>query len=157
MTKKSSNKPNSATQNSVPDFISMESCIGAVSMLAAKSTNHKHLFFSDLEWRFLPPIMLKQFKVFRSEKNIPMAFVSYARISEEIEKRILSGDLRLAPKDWNSGDRLWIIDVIDPLGGGTTAILKQLEENDFKGQNAKILKQNQDGTREGTTVSKLIS
>jgi cytolysin-activating lysine-acyltransferase len=160
MIKKNEIKTNNPTKQeySIPDFIAMESCIGAVSMLASKSTSHKHLFFSDLDWRFVPPIMLKQFKVFRSEENVPMAFVSYAKVTEEVEKRILNGDLRLAPKDWNSGDRLWIIDVIDPLEKGTNAILKQLAEKDFKDQNAKILKHKKDGKGvEGMLLSSLVS
>lgn len=152
--KEEKKKEKGVNDNAVPNFVAMESCVGVVSMLAAKSKNHKHLFMSDLEWLVLPPIMLKQFKIFRAENNEPAAFVSYAKVNQEVEKRLLSGVVKLAPKDWNSGDRIWIIDVIDLVGKATSTILKQLAEKEFKGQEVRILSRKKDGSGvEGKVLS----
>lgn len=148
MTKKENKVSNNAqkveTQNDnqeirVPQFISLESTIGAIALLAARSQTHKYLFMSDLEWLVLPPVSQKQFTLFRSKKNEPIAFVSWAKISADVEKRLLSGQTKLQPQDWNSGDKTYIMDVISPFAQGKE-VLKQLQENQLKGQKVSILR-----------------
>lgn len=123
----------------IPQFLSLESTIGAISLLASRSQAHKHLFLSDLEWLVLPAIAQKQFTLFRSEKNEPVAFVSWAKINDEVEKRLLSGTIKLQPKDWNSGDKLYIVDIISPFAN-SKEILKKLQENQLKDKDVKILR-----------------
>lgn len=65
-TAKVANKSNSKQQElKVPAFISVESTLGAISILCMKSSTHKHLFLSDYEWLILPAISTKQFVLFR--------------------------------------------------------------------------------------------
>jgi cytolysin-activating lysine-acyltransferase len=128
----------------LPAFISLESALGAVSMLAMKSANHKYLFVSDYEWLVMPPVALKQFVLFRTEKNEPIAFISWASINEDVEKRLLSGSIKLKPQEWNSGDKLYIIDMISPFGIGKE-ILKQLNEKMFKDKDVRIIRPKKDG------------
>lgn len=123
----------------LPQFIALESTVGAVVLLATKSQSHKYLFISDLEPLIFPPIMHKQFTLFRNNKNEPLAFISWAKVNEEVEKRLLSGVMKLKPQDWNSGDRIYIIDAITSLPS-TKEFLKQLQENKFKDQKVNILK-----------------
>jgi cytolysin-activating lysine-acyltransferase len=102
-----------------------------------QSPAHKHLFMADLEWLVLPPVLLRKFRIFRC-RGVPIGFASWAYLSEEAEARFKAGARRLKPEDWKSGDRLWLIDVIAPFGGGD-AILKELRERAFKGQTVKAL------------------
>ena len=45
---------------------------------------------------------------------MPYGFVSWALVSEDVERRLDRPDFRLRPGDWKSGDRAWIIDVVAP-------------------------------------------
>jgi cytolysin-activating lysine-acyltransferase len=117
--------------------------LGQVAWLMLQSGAHKFQFISDLEWLVLPPVMLRQFRVFR-QKDRPVAYVSWAYVSAEVEKRIVGGDLKMRPQDWKSGDRLWIIDVCAPFGGNE-AILAELRGQVLKGQQIKSLQPSPDG------------
>lgn len=148
-TQESNNKNNDANKNQkpqqiqLPNFISMESALGAVILLANRSQSHKHLFITDMEWLVIPPVMLKQFAVFRTQKNEPMAFISWASINEEVEKRLLTGNVKLKPQEWKSGDKLYIIDVLSPFGG-QYELLKQLKERQFKDKDVYLIRPRSD-------------
>jgi len=53
-----------------------------------RSAPHRHLFVGDLEWLLLPPIALKQFRLWRRD-NMPVAFASWAMLSDEVEARLI--------------------------------------------------------------------
>lgn len=130
-------------QNKTPNYVAMESALGAVCLLLTKAPSFKYLFAGEYEWRIIPAIATNQFALFRNDKKEPIAFVSFASINEEIEKRLLSGSLKLTPAEWKSGDKLYIIDVISPFAG-VPEILKQLGENQFKDKKIHILKPSKD-------------
>jgi len=109
-----------------------------------QSPAHKHFFFADAEWLVLPPVKLRQFRIFR-KNNAPVAYACWARLTEEAEARVAAGQIRLQPGDWNAGDRLWLIDLIAPFGGGEE-IIKQLREQVFKGEKIKTLQPAPDGS-----------
>lgn len=69
-----------------------------MAWLMTHSTGHKHLFLADLEWLVLPPVMARQFRLFKN-KSRPFAFASWALLNEESEKRLLAGQPRLRPGD----------------------------------------------------------
>ena len=54
----------------------------------------------------------------------------WGNVSEEVEDRLKSGNAKLKPQDWKSGDKLWCIEVIAPFGGHE-AMLKDLKANVF--------------------------
>jgi cytolysin-activating lysine-acyltransferase len=121
----------------------MESIFGSISWLMLQSAAHRHMFISDYEWLIMPALQLKQFKIIRQD-NMPIAYVSWAYINEETETRIKQGAPKLAPREWNNGNRLWIIDVIAPFGGGLQ-ILQKLAEADFKDKQVNLLRPRKDG------------
>lgn len=127
----------------IPQFIALESTIGAISLLAMKSQSHKYLFNSDLEWLVIPAIANKQFKLFRNNKNEPIAFISWANINENVESRLLEGSLKLQPQDWNNGNKKYVIDVISPFIS-PKEVLKELKNNHFKDEEIKIIKPKKD-------------
>ncbi len=75
MTGKSA-KSEKDVKNTIPNYVFMESAIGAMCLLAAKSDSHKHLFASDYEWLIFPAIKMRQFLILRNKKGEPIAFVS---------------------------------------------------------------------------------
>lgn len=112
--------------------------LGPIVWLYQQSPFHKHLFISDLEWLVMPPLMTDQCKLFTKD-DAPVAFASWAFVSEEVEQRILSRQFRIAPQDWRSGDRLLLIDLLSPFGGND-ALLKDLSRHVFPNTELRVLR-----------------
>lgn len=119
--------------------------LGAAVWLMLSSSAHKHLFVTDFEWLVVPPILAKQFRLFRRD-NVPVGFISWALLDDEAEARIINGSVKLAPNEWNRGDRFWIIDVIAPFGG-IDDMMKDLKEKVFKNNVVKYIQADEDGRR----------
>lgn len=119
--------------------------LGQVVGLMMASPNHKHLFVTDLEWLVAPPILLRQFRIFRRD-NAPVGFVSWAFLSAEAEERLAAGQIKLNPAEWNFGGQPWLIDVVAPFGGGE-AMVKEVKEKVFADRKLKVLQPAPDGTR----------
>ena len=117
--------------------------LGPVVWLYMHAPSHKHLFVADIEWMLVPPMTLNQYKLYMKEEA-PLAYASWAFVDEETEKRLLSGRVRLAPKEWRSGDRLWLIDLVAPFGGGKD-VLKDIRDNIFPNRPIKQLLPDADG------------
>ena len=130
---------NSQSQKQAPTIPQeLETILGAINWLTIHSPSHRHLFISDLEWSIIPPVMLKQFKLFKDQDNKTVAFASWARINQDVEDRILkTGNTKLAPGDWNCGDKIHLIDVLTPFGGNRNIITK-LYETEFKDKNQEV-------------------
>ncbi|MDP6951136.1 MAG: toxin-activating lysine-acyltransferase [Alphaproteobacteria bacterium] len=108
--------------------------------LMGKSEAHRHLFLADLDWRVLPAIAHKQFRLFHKDGK-PVAFASWAMVSDAVAERLgLAGadagddgaaasprpPIRLKPEEWRSGERRVIVDVVAPFGGAE-AVVKALQ------------------------------
>ncbi len=111
--------------------------IGPVLWLYMNAPDHKHLFVSDLEWQLLPPVTLNQCKLFMQGQT-PLAFASWAYVSDEVQQRLLAGQNRLAPADWHSGENLWLIDTVAPFGG-VKELVQDLRNNQFAGKSIRQL------------------
>ena len=131
--KTSETKSNSAAGNKAPTIPQeLETIFGAINWLTLNSMQHRHLFISDLEWSIVPPVMLKQFKLFKDKDNRTIGYVSWAKISKEVEDRIFrTGSTKLSPGDWNGGDKIYLIDVLTPFGGNRN-VISQLYDTEFK-------------------------
>jgi cytolysin-activating lysine-acyltransferase len=95
---------------------SVSTVFGEITWLMSQSPVYKQFTVGDLEWLVMPPILLKQFRMFYHEDK-PVGVVLYAFLSEEVEKRIEAGAPTMRMSDWTSGDRAWIIEAIAPFGG----------------------------------------
>ncbi len=123
---------------------------GQAVWLLTQSPTHKNFFLSDLEWMVMPPVVLRQFRIFPG-KNQPLGMALWAKISEEVEDRLLAGNMRISPQDWNSGDRYWLLDLIAPFGHNET-MLTDLQKTTFKGKTFKMHSV-KDGKREIITIT----
>ena len=74
-----------------------------------------------------------------------MGHVNNARYLNWVQDTVLAHWRKLAPADWKSGDRLWLIDLVVPFGG-TEEVLKELREQVFKDKKAKTLRPSPEGT-----------
>lgn len=106
--------------------------VGTVAWLMMQDPTHKHAFLADLEWMVIPPVMNRQFRLFREGKT-PVGYAAWARVSDEVNDRLKDGNHKLRPADWTSGEHLWLVDFVAPFGGGEN-MLKVIKEQVFKGE-----------------------
>ena len=105
--------------------------LGELTWLLTQSPTHRHFALSDLEWMIMPPLLLEQYRVFRGDKDAPfdpeqseeqikagpqtpLGYATWALLSEEAETKLNTGQSRLRPDEWRSGDRLWLVDLVAP-------------------------------------------
>lgn len=103
--------------------------LGPVTWLLMQQSATRHLFLADLEWRVMPALVLDQAKLYMRDQA-PLAYVSWAKLSEAAARRYRQPPYHLAPSDWKSGDQVWIIDLVAPFGNAQE-ILKDIRENLF--------------------------
>lgn len=132
--------------------------LGQIVWLLSQSPIHRELKIKDLEWSFMPAVLYEQFRVFRfgplpgSENLDPSAFAKlgltkegleqmplgvaiWAKLSEEAEAKLENAQ-RLAPEDWRSGDRVWLVELISPFANTenklSEAMLLDMMQGPFK-------------------------
>ncbi len=98
--------------------------LGPVTWLMMQQGPGRHAFVADLEWRIMPPLVLDQAKLYLRD-GMPLAFVTWALLSEPVVARYRQAPHHLAPADWRSGEQPWIVDLFAPFGGAQD-VLKDL-------------------------------
>lgn len=88
--------------------------LGPAFWLFARDQRLRYTFIADLDWRLLPPLVLDQCRLY-SKADMPWAFATWAFVSEAVDQRLRTTPV-LAPHEWRSGDRAWLIDVVAPFG-----------------------------------------
>ena len=113
---------------------------GQVVSIFLQSPRHHHLLLADLEWRVIPAIALKQYRLVQHKGlpgGLPGGFVSWALVNEEVEAQLQRPDFRLRLQDWKSGERVWIVDVAGP-AEKDPALLDKLTQEFFPGREVKV-------------------
>lgn len=110
-----SNKPVGVEDSAFLTSKDFSEALGQVTWLMTMSADHKQLPISVIDERILPAIVLKQFKVLTKGK-MPIAFLAWATVSDEVQKKFEAGREALELKDWRSGDNLMVVECISPFG-----------------------------------------
>lgn len=124
--------------------VTLSSVLGEVVFLMMTPPSHKHLFLTDLEWLVMPPLTLRQFRLWRQGTR-PIGFASWAFLSEEVAERVRGGVRKLKPADWKSGDNAWLMDVVAPNAEFAQQMVEELKKTVFPGQVLKGLRPRADG------------
>lgn len=95
---------------------------GDVLFLAFRSARHSQMAVGQLRHYFEPALRLGQFRIFRFD-GVARGMFTWGWLSEDAERRLILGET-LQPEDWNSGKRLWIIDIIAPYQGLTHSMVR---------------------------------
>jgi cytolysin-activating lysine-acyltransferase len=119
--------------------------LGEIVSLLVQSPSHRHLFLNDLEWLVVPPVMLRQFALFRQGAR-PVAYASWALVNDAVERRLMAGQPRLAPAEWRSGDRVWLMDMVAPFGGGEK-LFDELRARVLAGREVKAIRSGPGGRK----------
>ena len=96
--------------------------LGDLMFLAARSDRHRRMSVAQLQAVLEPPVALDQCRIFRFD-GVPRGAMTWARMSRDAEQRLVGGHA-IRDGDWQSGDRLWIVDLIAPYKGMTASILR---------------------------------
>lgn len=106
--------------------------LGQAVWLMSMDKIYKKLPIEMIEGRILPPIMLRQFKLYYKEKQ-PVAFLTWALLDEPAnEVTDLSRFTGQNLKVWRSGSTVSVIDCVSPFADGTIfqeAFLKDVSAN----------------------------
>lgn len=95
---------------------------GDTMFLVMRSQRHARMNVAGLRTYFEPPIEAGQFRVFRFDE-VPRAMYTWAWLDSAAERKLITGE-PLARSDWQSGEHLWIIDLIAPYRGLTGQIVR---------------------------------
>ena len=97
---------------------------GSAAWLWLHSARHRNVPMHTLSTLLLPAIKHGKF-ILVSERGQPVFYMSWAELDEEAEARYLSqSPEQMRQSDWDSGQRLWILDWIAPFGH--TRLMRQL-------------------------------
>ena len=131
---KDPNSPPQAPAPGVPRTVA--EALGQIVWLLSQSPLHRELKLKDLEWSFMPAIVHEQFRVFRfgplpgsetldvsslvkngmtlaAVEQMPLGVAIWGKLSAEAEVKLERGE-RLTQKEWRSGERVWLIEMISP-------------------------------------------
>lgn len=122
--------------------------LGEIASLLLASNLHRKYLINDIGAVFLPPIHLNQFRIYKNKAGDPIALVTWAFFSQEIETKYLSKEYSLKPQDWKSGDRLWSIDFLAPFGH-MKMVSKDLRNNIFPNQHGRSVRITESGKIKG--------
>lgn len=89
--------------------------LGLASWLMSMSKEHKHLPMAVLEKRILPAILLKQFRLIKKD-GVPVAFLTWAEVSDTLKAKAESANAVLELLEWQSGNNFVIMDCVSPFG-----------------------------------------
>ena len=69
---------------------------------------------------------LGQYRIY-SDEEVPICYASWALLSDELSEGYKNNTYKIQAQDWNSGNNLWLINVLCPKGGGSI-VLRRLDK-----------------------------
>ncbi len=103
--------------------------LGPALWLYARDPVRKYMFMGDLDWMLLPPMVLDQCRLY-SQSGLPFAFITWAFVDDKVNERMLLKHPKIAPHEWNSGEHVWLVDIVAPFGKLEETV-KDLQANLF--------------------------
>jgi len=109
--------------------------LGQIVWLLSQSPLHREMKIKDVE-SFMPAILCEQFRIFtfgplpgpsdvdpsalvaagfskQAFEQLPLGVAIWAKLSEAAEAKLEKGE-RLTAAEWQSGDRVWLVELISP-------------------------------------------
>jgi hemolysin-activating ACP:hemolysin acyltransferase len=113
--------------------------VGEIVTLMVRSPRHRDHKLADLRWRVLPAVRTGQYALIQAQSKshglvAPVATVLWASVSADVDKRLseqLGEPIRLGPREWKSGDILWLIDAIGD-DRAVAALVQRLRAKEWK-------------------------
>jgi len=120
--------------------------VGYALELLAHSEYHRQFELGDYFCtEILPPLGCNQARFYVTSEGLPKGMVTWAWLSEEIERDVHLTGRALDPEEWSSGDRLFFNDWITPYGNIKEA-LHDMTHHHFPNEVATSLRRRPDGS-----------
>lgn len=113
--------------------------LGKLSWLWMNSTLHRHWSVASASRFILPPITLDQIHILERD-GLPVAYCSWAWLSDEAEVRYLLDPSAIEVSDWKSGDRLWFADWVAPFSASDSWALRSQMSTRFPYEVARAIR-----------------
>ncbi|MDJ0511434.1 MAG: toxin-activating lysine-acyltransferase [Crocosphaera sp.] len=124
--------------------------MGCIIHLMINSPLHRQYQIMSLAERFIPSLIHNQFRYYEIKGN-PIGFVNWAWLTDEVEKKFITGQYVLPFEEWQGGPNLWFPEFLAPFGHARF-IVKDLRSHILpKGTPAKSLRVRADGTLRGVS------
>ena len=108
-------KPNGAPKHGEPPPPTVSHMLGEMTWLLTQSPLHRVFGIGDLEWLVMPALLHEQFYLFRDGAQ-PVGLALWAKCNPaavgKLERGMVDPENRLTLEEWNSGDRVWLVDLI---------------------------------------------
>ncbi|HWT29811.1 MAG TPA: toxin-activating lysine-acyltransferase [Propylenella sp.] len=105
------------TKDSTARAPTVSHILGEMTWLLTQSPLHRAMTIGDLEWLIMPPLIHRQFYIFRDGSQT-VGLALWARCGPEAEAKLERGMIepenRLTPEEWVAGETLWLVDLIAP-------------------------------------------
>jgi cytolysin-activating lysine-acyltransferase len=101
------------------DAQTFASVMGQAVWLMTMSKKHRDLPIREIENLVAPAILLRQFKLYSKGKQ-PVAFLTWANVSDEVKARLDKGERSLEIADWRSGTNIVVMDCVSPFNPAET-------------------------------------
>jgi cytolysin-activating lysine-acyltransferase len=107
---------------------------------------------SELEWLVAPAVATGQYTLAEAQSKAngliqPMGVVMWARVSDEIDRRLASQPdqpIRIKANEWTSGENIWVVDALGE-ARVVEALLKRMTESVWAGKTVKMRAKGKDG------------
>lgn len=120
--------------------------VGFATELLAQSPYHRQFRLIDyLSVEVLPALDSNQARFYLTEGGIPTAMVTWAWLSEEVERDVHATGRSLGLDEWNCGERHFFNDWITPYGN-IQEVMHDISHNVFPDTIATSLRRNMDGS-----------
>ena len=90
--------------------------LGEIISLMMASKIHQHFPVRDINHFILPPLKVNQFRIYRNQKQMPVGFVSWAKVTNETRHKFLHEQYTLDPTEWQTGSCILMVDFLAPFG-----------------------------------------
>ena len=115
--------------------------------LLTRSDYHRQMPVGDLiRSAIVPPLWYGQCRFYLSEDGRPTGMITWAWLSEEVERDVHATGRALTDEEWMSGDRLFFNDWITPSAADMRFIIQDIGHNVFPDGVATSLRRNPDGS-----------
>jgi cytolysin-activating lysine-acyltransferase len=144
------NKTKEADQAKVKEALRSQELLhlnlGYIAGLFSNSKYHVKASIGHFMSSVIPALKHNQFKIFFNGFK-PVAYVSWAMLSDEVQEKYKSGKHLLAIDEWKSGDNVWLAEFVVPYSAkDRDVVIKNLKEKILQNKTINIITRNPDGS-----------